>query len=174
MDEKTIITGKTFGSSKLAALIWGGGAAVSFAIFYILSDSHRISARRNLLSLFGADSPEFFDIFDMDTFEFLFSSYNSDYVAVLWILILVAFVVGLLASYVIKDSKIVLTNKRIYGNAIFGKRVDIPFNTISGVSSNSMGVTVLTPSGKVTFVGITNGKEIHTAISEALINDKMV
>lgn len=65
---------------------------------------------------------------------------------------------------------LVVTNKRVYGTAVFGKRVDIPLDSISAVGTNLFkGIGVSSSSGAVKFVFIQNNIEIHQAISSLLL-----
>ncbi len=84
-------------------------------------------------------------------------------------LILVASAVVLLLY--IGKCQIVVTNVRVYGKAAFGKRVDLPIDSISAVSSMALfsGIAVSTSSGKISFLGLKNADEIHRAISGLLI-----
>lgn len=84
-------------------------------------------------------------------------------------LILVALAMVLLLY--IGKCQIVVTNVRVYGKAAFGKRVDLPIDSISAVSSMALfsGIAVSTSSGKISFLGLKNADEIHKAISALLI-----
>ena len=68
--------------------------------------------------------------------------------------------------------EIVVTDKRVYGKALFGKRVDLPLDTISAVGTSSLkGIYVGTSAGKIYFNGIVNNIEIHSQIGK-LLNDR--
>lgn len=72
---------------------------------------------------------------------------------------------------IVKQNKIIVTDKRIYGQTPFGKRVDLPLDSVSAVSTAWFnGISVATSSGKISFLLIKNSKEIHTAISQLLID----
>lgn len=86
------------------------------------------------------------------------------YVDVALILILLLFALA------ISKTEINITDKRVYGKTIFGKRVDLPLDSISAVSTGVLkGISVATSSGKIHFIGISNYKEIHEEISKLLI-----
>jgi hypothetical protein len=77
------------------------------------------------------------------------------------------------------SSKVCLTvtDKRVYGTAIFGKRVDLPLDMISAISTSFLkGIGVSTSSGVIKFWLIKNNEEIHKTISELLLKrqDKKV
>lgn len=67
--------------------------------------------------------------------------------------------------------ELVVTNKRVYGKTIFGKRVDLPIDSISSVGMCMFnGVFIATSSGKIKFLLMKNQKELHNAISNLIIN----
>ena len=71
----------------------------------------------------------------------------------------------------IGNCQIVVTNVRVYGKAAFGKRVDLPVDSISAVGTCYFnGVTVSSSSGRMAFLGLTNSTEIHKEISQLLID----
>ena len=62
-----------------------------------------------------------------------------------------------------------VTDKRVYGKTSFGKRVDLPFDSISSVGTSFMkGLSVGTSSGKICFKLIKNQKDIYDIINENL------
>lgn len=68
-------------------------------------------------------------------------------------------------------TELVVTNKRVYGKALFGKRVDLPLDSISAVGTTILkGIVVSTSSGKIKFLGIKNRNEIHDCLSKLLIS----
>lgn len=69
----------------------------------------------------------------------------------------------------LRSYSLVITDKRIYGKAAFGKRVDLPLDSVSAVGTSALkGVAVGTSSGKIKFKLIKNQKEIHEVISKLL------
>lgn len=65
---------------------------------------------------------------------------------------------------------ITVTDKRVYGTALWGKRVDLPLDAISAVGSKwPKGITVASSSGKIAFVMIKNRDDIHKCVSDLLI-----
>lgn len=66
--------------------------------------------------------------------------------------------------------KMVVTDKRIYGKAHFGKQVDLPLDSISAISKKWLkGISVATSSGRIGFILISNRDEMYKIISELLI-----
>lgn len=76
----------------------------------------------------------------------------------------------LIVEWWLGSMEIVVTDKRVYGKAAFGKRVDMPFDSISAISLSAMkGIAVATSSGKIAFKFIKNNREVHAEISKLLI-----
>lgn len=74
--------------------------------------------------------------------------------------------------FYVSASKIELTvsDKRVYGSAAFGKRVDLPLDAISAVGTSAFnGIAITTASGAIKFVMIKNRDEIHSAVSKLLV-----
>ena len=66
--------------------------------------------------------------------------------------------------------ELIVTSKRVYGTAAFGKRVDLPLDMISAVGTTFLhGIAVTTASGAIKFLMIKNSEQIHAAISKLLM-----
>ena len=66
--------------------------------------------------------------------------------------------------------EIVVTDKRVSGRALFGKRVDLPLDSISAVGTSWFGgIAIATSAGRVSFGLIKNRDEIHEAVSKLLM-----
>lgn len=82
------------------------------------------------------------------------------------------FILNIMAYYYLYATDIVVTNMRVYGKATFGKRVDLPLDSISAVGlSFWQGIDVGTSSGRIHFKNILNNNEVLTEISK-LINNR--
>lgn len=80
------------------------------------------------------------------------------------------FVLGLLLYLWTFRVSLTVTDKRVYGTAGFGKRVDLPIDMISAVGTSLMkGIAVTTSSGVIKFVLIVNRDDVHKAISKLLM-----
>lgn len=69
--------------------------------------------------------------------------------------------------------EIVVTDKRIYGKVGFGRRIDLPLDSVSAVAVSSVltqGVSVSTSSGRITFFYLSNRNEISDEIRNLLLN----
>ena len=81
------------------------------------------------------------------------------------------FLIFLIFYFAIKKCELTITDKRAYGIAIFGKRVDLPVDSISAVGTSLFnGIAIATSSGRISFIGISNRNDIHKALSDLLIN----
>ena len=72
--------------------------------------------------------------------------------------------------WALSSYSITVTNKRVFGKTKFGKRVDLPIDSISAIAMSAFkGIAVATSSGKIKFGFIKNRDEIHKVISNLLI-----
>ncbi len=79
-------------------------------------------------------------------------------------------VIFLIVFFWIGRTELVVTDKRVYGRAAFGKRVDLPIDSIAAVGMSALnGVMVTTASGMLSFKLMANNKELHKCISNLLI-----
>lgn len=70
------------------------------------------------------------------------------------------------------NCSICVTNKRVYGKASFGSRVDLPIDSIAAVGILTLwkGISVATPSGSIKFLYINNADEIHKILGDIIVN----
>lgn len=88
----------------------------------------------------------------------------------LWIISACITAFFFVSFFFISKMQIVVTDKRVYGQAGFGKRVDLPIDSISAVASSALsGIAVATSSGKISFLGIENNDRIRAAIAQLLL-----
>ena len=71
----------------------------------------------------------------------------------------------------LKSYELTVTDKRIYGRVAWGKRVDLPQDSISALSTVSMlkGIAASTSSGAIKFLLIKNSDEIYEIMNNQLI-----
>ena len=92
-------------------------------------------------------------------------------------ILIIAFIVViaillLIVNLAINKSEIVVTEDRVYGKAVFGRRVDLPMDSISAIGTTILkGISVSTSSGIIRFVAIKNVEQIRVAIIK-LLNDR--
>ena len=68
-------------------------------------------------------------------------------------------------------SEIVVTDKRVYGKTLFGKRVDLPIGSVSAVAVLPLfsGVVVSTSSGRISFYGLPEYNDLFKAMSTLIV-----
>lgn len=78
---------------------------------------------------------------------------------------------ALLIKFWLSSYEMVVTDKRIYGKVAWGKRVDLPLDSVSATSTlrGFKGVSVSTASGRIKFLLIKNANEIYNEINSLLI-----
>lgn len=90
------------------------------------------------------------------------------FVCLVCLALLVAGIIYYVASHKVS---ITVTDKRVYGTALWKKRVDLPLDAISAVSTSFFkGISVASSSGAIKFVNIENNEEVHKEISKLLID----
>ena len=161
MDEKIIIKSERFNVKKVAAIIVIIGFALLIA--YAVFDTIKYSDHFNELAAKNYDWFDYSSPLDM--------ALKQDGGFIVAFLLPVVF--AIIAFFVYRAySKIELTvtDKRVFGCATFGKRVDLPLDAISAVGTSSMkGIDVTTASGAIKFKFILNRDELHKAISKLLV-----
>ena len=66
--------------------------------------------------------------------------------------------------------ELVVSDKRVYGKAAFGKRVDLPNDSVSAISSKwPKGISVATSSGRISFLMVKNRDDIYQIVNDLLI-----
>ncbi len=146
MEEKIIIKGD-FSKKNIISLFFVALAVISLiasiVIFSVAGDGDYLS------EAIGFDCPEGIGVFF--------------YLSLLFVILAVVFWFGM------RYSELVVTDKRVYGKVIFGKAIDLPYDSISSVGTCfPNGVFASTASGAVRFILLSNQSEVYNAISELL------
>ena len=161
MDEKIIIKSERFNVKKVAAIIVIIGFALLIA--YAVFDTIKYSDNFNELAAKNYDWFDYSSPLDM--------ALKQDGGFIVAFLLPVVF--AIIAFFVYRASskiELTVTDKRVFGCATFGKRVDLPLDAISAVGTSSMkGIDVTTASGAIKFKFILNRDELHKAISKLLV-----
>ena len=80
-----------------------------------------------------------------------------------------AIIAGLFYAWSSKTA-LTVTDKRVYGKAAFGKRIDLPLDMISAVGTGLFkSIAVNTSSGAIKFALMANNNDVHAAISNLLL-----
>ena len=95
-------------------------------------------------------------------------NYFCTWMAIITFIVVVLF--GFLAHIIFSKIELTVTDKRIYGTALFGKRVDLPLDSVSAVGTAWIKtITVTTSSGRISFSLMKNLDALHSEISKLLI-----
>jgi len=82
-------------------------------------------------------------------------------------------IIGVILFVLSLGTHITVTNKRVYGVALLflsKRRVDLPMDSITSVARATFGnLTVATSSGRANFGFLMNGKDVHAAICQLLL-----
>ena len=77
---------------------------------------------------------------------------------------------GLVWFFSIFKCRICITDKRIYGTAGFGKRVDLPLDSVSAVASGALNsIAVATSSGKISFIAMAKRNELYEVLGRLIV-----
>lgn len=90
----------------------------------------------------------------------------------IWMIPVVAMaLIGALIYLWLRSYELTVTDKRVYGKVAWGKRVDLPVDSVSATATIALfkGVSVSTSSGRISFLAIKNAGEIYEAISQLLV-----
>lgn len=76
-----------------------------------------------------------------------------------------------LVSHISRNAELTVTDKRVYGIAEFGKRVDIPLDSISAVASSWFlsRIIIASSSGKIAFARIGDRELAYETINKLLV-----
>lgn len=70
----------------------------------------------------------------------------------------------------LRSYELTITDKRVFGKVAWGKRVDLPLDSVSAVGTGAFkSITISTSSGKVGFSAVKNRNEIHKIVSNLLV-----
>lgn len=134
----------------------------------IKSEQANVKKVRNTMYLCGVVLCALFIITSLATGK---SADLTGIILSLLVFVLPFIIIGSIYYACVSKVELTVTNKRVYGNAAFGKRVDLPIDMINAVGTSMFnGITVTTASGAIKFFMIKNKDEIHSEISKLLIN----
>lgn len=164
MEEKIIIQSKNKNAGLIRNIIWILGLVIGAILMFVDASSMKDYYEGAFL---GEKAQE---LREMGLLEYMFGpEKGADF---LYFLIPVAlmFIIGLVVYFATHKVELTISNKRVYGVAAFGKRVDLPLDSISSVGTSLLSsITVATSSGKICFMGVKDRDDIHKALSNLLI-----
>lgn len=108
-----------------------------------------------------------------NVFYYTITNYFESWELILLNLIPVAglTLIGGLIYLWLRSYELTVTDKRIYGKVAWGRRVDLPVDSVSATATTSVlkGVSVATSSGRISFLVMKNAKEIYEVINNLLL-----
>lgn len=163
MEEKVIVKSKLYDIHKFRKICVIVGA-ILFALAFVFNFVDSYTKPWNDDTTFAAYLVEYL----VDTFTDLFWLWwNLGIPAIFFV---VPAVFGFVVHAWLSQIELIVTDKRVYGTAGFGTRVDLPFDSISAIGTGwPKGIEVATSSGKISFLAIKNCDEIHKVMSDLLI-----
>lgn len=167
MNEKIIVKSQHHSTKKiiLGFIIAG---IIAFAGYILIEVMDSVGWYNNYVSKHGKDTALSYTGFD-NAYDYAFDWLNSQDILTGLIIGCVIIVLGIIICAWLKTS-MTITDKRVYGTASFGKRVDLPIDSISAVGTGMFkAIAVSTSSGKIAFFLIKNRDEIHKCISDLLL-----
>jgi hypothetical protein len=166
MDEKILIEAKF--KKNYASLIFLG-LAIFFVLLALIVASSVYSNGEGYWH--GRTFPydiiygSFEEFFDEEFFEQVFGYFM--------IAVAPAFALVALFLFLLFRCELVVTDKRVYGKAAFGTRIDLPINKVSSIGLGVKlfsSVAVATSSGKIKFYLLKNREDVYQTISNAIAN----
>ena len=103
-------------------------------------------------------------------FSILDAEMDSVFIITLLFCTVLMFGMFAICGIIIRKSELTITDKRAYGKAAFGQRVDLPLDSISSIKTGIFkSLTVSTSSSQLTFAGILNLDEFHSILSKLIV-----
>ena len=186
MDEKILIKSEKYDLTKLIKIFLIIGIIASVVIFILLNTS--------LVNIYNGDKEDYITHSDRG---YCYNSFNPDklcysckniqnspsviihLIKELPLTLLLSLIpipsmalIGAFIFFMFRSYELTVTDKRIYGKVAFGKRVDLPVDSVSATSTKQLmkGVAVSTASGKISFLAIKNANEVYSVINNLLID----
>ena len=142
MSEKVLVKGK-FSKTNVFALICFVIAAVAFIACFVVA------------TIFGGSPAWAFEGMDYGYY---------------WFFIGIAIFVILGLIFASMKFELIVTEGKVTGKTLFGKRVDLPISQISVAGTGIFNrVSIATSSGAINFYGVINQNEVFSVISELLM-----
>ncbi len=142
MEEKIIVKSEKFQLGKIFAIL----TVSAFAIYVVWG----------ILENLGLDLT---DLSKIDVWRFGF-----------WGVVALIAILGIIYLW-LRSYEMTVTDKRVFGKVAWGKRVDLPLDSISSTATISLfkGVAVATSSGRIKFLMVKNSAEIFEKVNALLI-----
>lgn len=179
MEEKVLVKSEQYNIKKLFIIILVVGMLIGIVVATVTNVPSIVRYRERIAEetetyerLKGTSGSYIADMAleDIGFFKKQIEWATSDMVEIIGVAILASAVIGGIVYWWLSSIDLTVTDKRVYGKGTFGKRVDLPFDSVSAVGSKwPKGIAVATSSGKVAFLMVKNRDEIHKCVSDLLI-----
>ena len=170
MEEKVIIKSEKYNTKKIliAGLIIG---IVAFFVLFFALDTYYY-----LHTWAVIDRKEHATTYDPTAsfLKYYLSDGDGDFLMTFWFDFLVGFCGPMLIAFLpflwLKNYELTITDKRAYGRAAFGRRVDLPVDSISAIGRGWLkNIKISTASGGIKFFLIKNRDKMYEVISNLII-----
>ena len=158
MEEKTLITGKFYKTNILTII-----TAFISIVLLVYCTYWNANVYNDMLN--SAFERQFWDGESMIEHGLIYGYYNPFLYCGRPLLI-----ISVVFYFWMSNCSLTVTNKRVYGKAAFGKRVDLPLDKISATATGGFNsLTVSTSSGRISFWLLKNRNEVIDVVSRLLI-----
>lgn len=163
MTEKTIIIGKPSRRTQVSMF----GIGVLLLILFFICYAGNIASCR----VWTGRYTYHFELIECYIFDNCVDNSLTPVIDLILIFGTLFTIIGVIRYIQLKDIAITVTDKRVFGKGLWGKRVDLPLDSISAVGTSAMyGIDVSSSSGTIKFKAIQNNEEIHKEITTLLID----
>ncbi len=170
MEEKVLIKSERYNilkGLKIFVII----CFMATVIWSIVGISNSISFYNNEREYYPYNVDLFYKRYGPNAISYAISSFFE---YTFWLAIIPAcagIIISLLIYAWIHSYELTITDKRIYGKVAFGKRVDLPVDSVSATATITLfkGISVSTSSGRISFLAIKNSNEIYEILNQLLI-----
>ena len=187
-EEKVLIKSKKYNINKLfiALLVLGIIIGVFLTIFSYFNASdkhiyddyqktylkHQTRGYCNSNTIFEDDCHECKSIKQYPTYKQFFLKGWSDDIVLFFLVSIVSLELAYFLIWLqIHKYELTITNKRVYGNVAWGKKVEIPINSVSATELLKLkGISVSSQSEQFKFLTIKNVDDIYQVINKLLID----
>ena len=109
-----------------------------------------------------------------DRYHSFSKCFESDVInEIMWSIAIAPVLIALILHLALSKCEITVTDRRVFGRSWFGRRVDLPLDSVSAVASGLLNnITVSTSSGKISFAAIRNRDEIYDAVNDMLMEQQ--
>ena len=171
MDEKILIEAK-FKKNYVSLILLG--LAIFFVFLALIVASSVYSNEEGYVYFgYGYGGVYPYDIVYDSFGEFFAEEFFEQAFGYFMIAVAPTFALVALFLFLLFRCELVVTDKRVYGKAAFGTRIDLPINKISSIGLGVKlfsSVAVATSSGKIKFYLLQNREEVYQTISNAIAN----